>query len=391
MLRSTNCLVGWLLAGWLAGCVPAPRCTAAENLEQQVQAALDRAGENRGQIAAALAAVEGDERAGLQFLVAHMPDRDLQSLSSEFLVDNVRCAYRVWREAAWKDRVPPDVFLNDVLPYANINERRDNWRRDFCERFGTLVRDARSPGQAATILNQRIFGMVNVKYSTRRPKADQSPQESIEAGLASCTGLSILLIDACRAAGVPARLVGTPLWSDKSGNHTWVEIWDEGWHFTGAAEPAGDALDQAWFIGRAGQAQRDHRLHAIYAVSFRRTPLAFPLVWDRAVDYVWAVNVTDRYTQRRQESPEGSLRVAFVVRSQSTGERVAATITVLDSDGRTVFQQQANDERFDANDHRTAVLPAGQTFQVDVAFQDQSKRLTLRTEVPDQLIRVEMP
>ena len=63
--------------------------------------------------------------------------------------------------------------------------------------------------------------------------------ESMETGLASCTGLSILLIDACRSVGVPARFVGTPLWADGSGNHSWVEIWDGGWHFVGAAEPAG--------------------------------------------------------------------------------------------------------------------------------------------------------
>ena len=49
-----------------------------------------------------------------------------------------------------------------------------------------------------------------------------------------------MVIDACRAVGVPARFVGTPLWADKSGNHSWVEVWDKGWHFTGAAEPAGD-------------------------------------------------------------------------------------------------------------------------------------------------------
>ncbi|MEE9394119.1 MAG: hypothetical protein V3W41_16595 [Planctomycetota bacterium] len=39
------------------------------------------------------------------------------------------------------------------------------------------------------------------------------------AGTASCIGLSIMLIDAC-AVGVPARFVGTPLWSDGSGNHS---------------------------------------------------------------------------------------------------------------------------------------------------------------------------
>jgi hypothetical protein len=37
-------------------------------------------------------------------------------------------------------------------------------------------------------------------------------------GLASCSGLSILLAGACRAVGVPARIVGTPMWSNGHGN-----------------------------------------------------------------------------------------------------------------------------------------------------------------------------
>lgn len=92
--------------------------------------------------------------------------------------------------------------------------------------------------------------------------------------MASCTGLSVLLVDACRAVGVPARLAGTPLWTNRSGNHSWVEIWDGKWHYTGAAEPVGGKLDQAWFTARAATARRDHRLHAIHATSFKRTEVA---------------------------------------------------------------------------------------------------------------------
>jgi len=183
-----------------------------------------------------------------------------------------------------------------VLPYASINERRDDWRRDFYTRFKPLVTKAQSPSEAAILLNQEIFKMLNVRFSRQRPKADQSPYESIETGMASCTGLSILLIDACRAVGVPARFAGIPLWPDRSGNHSWVEIWDGDWHYTGAGEPVGNSLNRAWFTGKARTAQQDHRLHAIYATSYKHTDLKFPLAWNRNVDDVYAVNVTDRYT-----------------------------------------------------------------------------------------------
>jgi len=279
----------------------------ADDLAPLVRSALDRAAANRKQIEQALDQTPAEQRAGIRFLVAYMPDRDLKSLTAATLIENVRLAYQARRESPWSEHVPEGIFLNNVLPYASINERRDDWRREFYERFKPLVKDAKSPGEAAAILNQKVFPLLKVRYSTKRKRADQCPSESISSGLASCTGLSVLLIDACRAVGVPARFAGTPLWTNKSGNHSWVEVWDNGWHFTGAAEPTGNELDKAWFVGRAATAQRDHPLHAIFAVSYKRTPQVFPLVWDRSIDYVFAVNVTDRYTRKVQQLPEGQV------------------------------------------------------------------------------------
>lgn len=280
--------------------------SAAEALSGRVESAPDRAGENAAQLRRALDSVPDGQAEGLRFLISYMPDHDLQALSADFLLNNVNFAYRAWNETPWKDRVSKEIFLNDVLPYACINERRDDWREDFYTRFKPLVAEAQSPSEAAVLLNQEIFKKLNVCFSRKRPKADQSPYETIEAGMASCTGLSILLIDACRAVGVPARFAGTPQWTDQSGNHSWVEIWDGDWHYTGAGEPVGDTLDQAWFSDKVCTAQRDHRLHAIYATSFKPTGQSFPLIWQQDVDDIYAVNVTDRYTKTLKNNPTGS-------------------------------------------------------------------------------------
>ena len=53
------------------------------------------------------------------------------------------------------------------------------------------------------------------------------------------------------AVGIPARVAGTPMWTNMRGNHTWVEVWDGGWHFVGAAEPDPKGLDHTWFNGDA--------------------------------------------------------------------------------------------------------------------------------------------
>jgi ketosteroid isomerase-like protein len=334
-----------------------------------VSVALERAGDNRRQIHQALSDVPASQRAAMEFLVVNMPDRDLRTLSAEFLLENVRLAYQAWNDAPWKAVVPMDVFFNNVLPYANINERRDRWRQDFYERFQPLVRQAKSPAEAAAILNQEIFARLKVRYSTEHRKADQSPHESIETGLASCSGLAVLLIDACRAVGIPARFVGTPLWTDNSGNHSWVEIWDQGWHFTGAAEPSGRQLDQAWFVEQAAAARRDDPRHAIYAASFRRTPLKFPLAWDPAVDSVSAVDVTDFYARRSEPIPEGTVPMLFRAVARPGGNRLAATLRVTDADGRIVFDGRTRDESFDPHDHQIVYLRTGAPYRAEARFE----------------------
>ncbi len=332
--------------------------------DDALQVALKQAGGNRQQLELALEKVPATHRKGMEFLIRNMPERDLTTLNADFLLNNVKLAYQAWEESNWHDQIPEDIFLNDVLPYASITETREDWRSDFHQRFAKLVKDAKSPGEAAAILNNKIFQDLGVKYSTKRKRADQSPSESIEQGLASCSGLSVVLIDACRAVGVPARFVGTPLWANRSGNHSWVEIYDDGWQFTGAAEPNGMDLNKGWFVNQASQGVRDNRLHAIYATSYRKTPIRFPMVWDRRADYVYAVNVTDRYTRLKETLPDGVERIMFVAMQGDSDQRVRLPLVIKDASGQEVFAGQTNDERFDRNDHVSVPLKIGATYDV---------------------------
>ncbi|MEM7232258.1 MAG: transglutaminase-like domain-containing protein, partial [Planctomycetota bacterium] len=363
----------------------------SEGLSVSVKAALERAGENRKQLESALERVRIEEREGLLFLIEHMPEPDLKSLSADYLIENVEYSYRAWRESPWKKQVSKELFLNNILPYANVSERRDRWRKDFYEKCMPLVKGAKTPGRAAVLLNQKLFPLVKVKYSTKRRRADQGPLESIEIGLASCTGLSILLIDACRAVGVPARFVGVPLWADRSGNHSWVEVWDERkWHFTGAAEPAGDLLDKAWFTGRASKAQRDQRRHAIYAVSYKKTPLQFPMVWDRGFrGGIRGVNVTDRYAGKATELPAGTVRVLF--RALDGGNRCSAHVAVKDAKGNLVFEGKTKDEGFDANDHTVAPLKLDGSYKIEIESDGRKVTKPLKVAKEGQLVTVKFP
>ena len=174
-------------------------------------------------------------------------------------------------------------------------------------------------------------------------------------------------MDACRAVGVPARVAGTPLWFNKRGNHTWVEVWDDGWHFMGAAEPDKNGLNRGWFTHDASQAIKDDPKHAIYASSFAKTGLTFPMVWARNAKYVSAVNVTDRYTPNKPLSDTNSVRLLVKVLDRPAGKRVAAKVTVTEStNSASKLEGESRDESADLNDILPFQLPLDRTYEVRV-------------------------
>lgn len=257
--------------------------------------AMVKAGENATELNKALTDAPAGQKEGMAFLIAYMPERDLKELKAEFLLENTAYAYKAREEFPWAKNIPDSIFLNEVLPYVSLNEKRENWRKDFYERFGKYVANCQTLFEAIDSVNRNIRDEVQVDYNTRREKPDQAPFESMRQHMASCTGLSILLTDAFRAVGIPSRVAGTPSWHDERGNHNWSEVWADGkWYFTEYYFPG--QLDNAWFFADAGKAVKGDRRKAIYASSFQPTDVYFPLVWDENIRYVYAANVTDRYT-----------------------------------------------------------------------------------------------
>ncbi len=279
-------------------------CQAAVSLlpaayREAAAATLAAAGKNRAQLIEAIGGGGREYRRALAFLLAHMPDRDARRLTGEYLTENVGYALRARRKSPWRRKISMELFLDYVLPYAIFNERRDRWRKDFYDRFAAEAFRCRTPGRAAVMLNHAVFKALGVKYhATKCRKPNQSPYESAQLGWASCTGLSILLVNACRAAGIPARAVGTPLWTDKTGNHTWAEVWDGRWQYLGSAEPT--ALNKAWFTRQAAAADPDKPIHRIYAVCFQPTGMHFPMIWNGRDRSVPALDVTASYTRKRK-------------------------------------------------------------------------------------------
>jgi transglutaminase-like putative cysteine protease len=239
----------------------------------------------------------GSDRAAMAYLLVDLPLSDLTLVEPQALTQNVRLAAQARNATEWARQIPRDVYLDAVLPHAAITEPRDFMRKEFMDKHMPIAKKAKSSGEAALQLNKKLFTDYKVVYNTMRLRTDQSSRETIAQGMATCTGLSIMLVEACRSIGIPARIAGIHTWPGKTGNHTWVEIWDNGWHFVGAAEPDPNGLNHAWFVDQAKTAIENEPNHAIFAVSYKKTGTYFPLAWNPEAR-INAVNVTKFYTTR---------------------------------------------------------------------------------------------
>lgn len=316
---------------------------------------------------------EAGEKAA-KFLVEHMPAKDKETLTAEFLTENLDLAFQARAEFPWAKAVPEEIFLNDVLPYAVFDETREAWRADYLAKARPLVKDAKTASEAVQALNREFFKIVNVHYNTGRKRPNQSPSESAKLGMATCTGLSIILVDACRAVGIPARAVGTPMWTNDRGNHTWTEVWDGGWHFTGADEYDKEGLNRGWFTGDAAKARADEPKYAIYATSWKKEGLAFPMVWAPASREVAAVNVTARYAKAAPAAEQAKVGVRLF--DKKGGERVVAKVAVI-AGGRVLGEAETKAGTADLNDMPRFELKPGTKGWLRFTVGEESREVAL--------------
>lgn len=360
-----------LLAFGLSACSSGRYAGVPKEYHALIDRTIATAGDNAKELKKALKEVPRNEREGMAFLISYMPERDAKSLSADFLLENVEYAYKARAEFPWAKEVPDSVFLNDVVAYANLNENRESWRKDFYERFKKYVAPCKTMREAIDSVNKNVRDELLVDYNTKREKPDQAPYESMRQHMASCSGLSILLTDAFRAVGIPSRVAGTPAWHDDRGNHNWNEVWIDGqWRFT-EYYPSDD-LDQSWFLTDAGKAIREDVRKAIYAASFKPTGSYFPLVWDEDIRYVHAENVTDRYTSlyRAQLSamPADGSHVALRVmvfkdkdHAEASGDRVATNLDVFKGD-KQLYGGRSTGATQDMNDVLTFNVEKNQQY-----------------------------
>lgn len=244
-----------------------------------------------------------------EFLKEYMPNFDKPNEATLFeggiVIPTVNISLKARQKYPFATNISIDLFFDYVLPYASVNEARTNWRQLIWDKMTPEVDQLLSylNGDEPNIL-EMIAEFVNTKmWKLLAPKDTESivfkssqtpliydPMSAMLFGYASCTGISILYIDALRTLGIPARLVGTPAWNGniENGNHNWVEVWlgngeSGGWKFIeglpagGPSETFENPCDK-WFCTRAhfGDGQNTN----VFAARYSKSDISYPMAWD---------------------------------------------------------------------------------------------------------------
>jgi len=251
------------------------------------------------------------------FLRSHMPPWDVdnaQTLEEGILGPTLNVSLTARDLLPWAENIPKDIWLNYVLPYANVNEPRVDWRTLLSSELRPLVQNptyqANTTSDVVSVLNEKLWSTLRtpeITFKSGQTPLIYDPMSTIDYGYASCTGISIMLVDALRSVGVPARIAGTPAWSANvsKGNHNWVEVWlgpgeglDGGaWTFiegkpAGGGETLTNPCDK-WFCNPS---HFDGKTQA-FAPQFDNTTntTIYPMAWDLENENVPGVNRTAFY------------------------------------------------------------------------------------------------
>ena len=115
-------------------------------------------GHGRAQFLAAAREKHGEQGvAAARFLVENMPERDRGKLDDAFLAVHLDLAFAARKEFPWAAGVPEEIFFNDVVPYAVMDETREAWREPLLERARGLVRGAKTASEAAMTMPSEML------------------------------------------------------------------------------------------------------------------------------------------------------------------------------------------------------------------------------------------
>lgn len=260
-----------------------------ENIAGDYRARSEIYGAARSDLFAMADSISGNHlREAVTFLLAYMPLSDMAVCEPGYVYENAVSALRARGEMPWGRVIPPEIFLNFVLPARVNNEDPDDFRVTCYDELKWRV-EGLTAMEAALEINRWCHEKVAYQAADSRTSA---PLATMLSARGRCGEESTFTVSALRTVCIPARQVYTPRWAHTDDNHAWVEFWVDGsWHYLGACEPE-PLPDRGWFTEPARRAML---VHTKAFGNYRGNEKTI-----RQEHYFTEINTLDRYADTKE-------------------------------------------------------------------------------------------
>lgn len=154
---------------------------------------------------------------------------DLSAIRADFLIENIDLACEVWKRYPWCRHLTEEEFFRHILPYRVKNERLEDWRRFYYDKYKDV---ADSLAQAGATMEEAVFFFYK-RYGKRythdadKYKGDLSYKLIEEIGGGTCDHLALNAVQVMRSIGIPLNIDVLPHHGKVNGGHSYNSFMDE--------------------------------------------------------------------------------------------------------------------------------------------------------------------
>lgn len=140
---------------------------------------------------------------------ANVLRRDIETVSSQYLIRNIEWAFKAWQEAPWGKQVDFEQFCREILPYRIADEPLEEWRETYYRRYKPLVdsllTDKESLLEASQILYDTLVATRWI-FDLSVPLPRLGALTLLDGRYGQCIDRCDLALYAMRALGIPAGI-----------------------------------------------------------------------------------------------------------------------------------------------------------------------------------------
>lgn len=163
---------------------------------------------------------------------------DQQLISASLLISNIDRAFASWRKRPWSRYISFEQFCNFILPYRVGDERPEEWREIYEQRYAPLMDSLCKSSDIIVAVStiQRCLKDTSFYYHDVCNLPSLGPKFLLNHRIGTCRESTDFALYLFRALGIPvttdySRIDGTHIWNmvlDSTGRYEmfWMDSWN---------------------------------------------------------------------------------------------------------------------------------------------------------------------